>query len=451
MISVVLYALLARLAPGNGWRDTGAFLLIMAALFAAYAAGCISSRMIEERRAVRVIIGSALLFRLVLLPAGLPRETPLAEVVPLLRADLAGREVVFERHLLYDDDHWRYLWDGRVAARGVDPRAYAPEDRRLDGVAGDSAVWQEIREHVNHPWLTTIYPPLPEALFRLLHAVAPASVVALKLMWIVADLLAIVLIRNCLARLQRPASLLLLYAWNPLLIKVTAGSAHFDVLVALGVALLTYGVVRGSRLTLASGWTVAVAAKLTPLLFVLPVVRRLGVRWSAASFAAITLLLAPMMQPGSGGRAFAHDWEFNATFFHLLKMLFAWSADPAWWARGTVAVAAVAAAWWAARDGVSDVDSFARAALFPLGVLLLGGPVLMPWYLVWVLPLAAVTHNHFWFAMTAVVQLAFLVMVDGRERAGVLIAEGLLVIVLLWWFARRKKERGSAIAKPLSG
>ncbi len=442
-ISLALYVALARLAPGNGWRDTGLFLLLMGALFAAYFAAFRNAERLHGKRLSLAIVACALLFRLALVPAGLPRETAVGDVLPLLASDLAGREVVFEQQLLYDDDHWRYLWDGHVAASGISPFGFAPDDPRLDVLAPDGGVWQEIRHHVNHPWLTTIYPPVTQLAFRALHAIAPASVVALKLFWIGIDLLVMLLVGKTVSRLGRPPSLLLLYAWNPLLIKSTAGSAHFDILVALGVALLTWGVVTARRPVIAAGWTVAVATKLTPLVFFLPLVRRLGMRWTIACGACIAVLLAPMIGAagaGSGGEAFARDWEFNATFFHAVKLLFAWSDAAGQLARALVACAVALAGWWAWRrfdhtrnaDPATNLDAFADAALFPMAILLLCGPVLMPWYVVWVLPLAAVTRSLFWFQLTAIVQLAFLVMVDGRERGVVLLIEAVLILVCAW-------------------
>ena len=466
LLSFALYVLLARMAPGNGWRDTAFFLTVMAALFVAYAGAFRQLERFDHRRAGLIIIGSALLFRLALVPAGLPRDTPVTDVLPLLAADLTGREVVFEDHLLYDDDHWRYLWDGHVAAQGVDPFALAPQDRRLDRLAAGSPLWDEIRDNVNHPWLTTIYPPLSQIVFRLLHAIAPASVVALKIAWIVVDLAVILLVKKTLEALQRPPSLLLLYAWNPLLIKVTAGSAHFDVLVSLGVALLTYGVARRMearvslpslrryRIAIAGGWVLAAAAKVSPLVILLPVARRVGLVWTAAAAAAVAMLLLPLIGTGGGSEAFARDWEFNATFFHLVKTLFWWTDAPGMWARLAVGVAVVVAGVWAMRRfdrGASDVDGFARAALIPMAILLIGGPVLMPWYLVWVLPLAAVTRTIFWFQLTAITQLAFLVMADGREHAVVLFLQAILTTVAMIGWLRRCTDDATNAASAAEG
>lgn len=467
--SLPLYMFLARLAPGNGWRDVLLFLGAMAALFAIYGAAFAScERAATMRPPLLAIVIPAALFRLALIPAGLPRDTPLREVVPLLQSDLRGSEVVFEHQLLFDDDHWRYLWDGHVTAAGIDPYRFAPDDAHLDPLAPTWSVWSDIRGQVNHPSLTTIYPPLVQQFFRALHAVAPGSVVALKVALIAIDLLTILLISRCVALLGRSPGLVLLYAWNPLAIKVTAGSAHFDSLVAFAVALLTYGVVRNERLVAAAGWVIATGIKLTPLLFFLPVARRLGVVRSVAAVLAIALLLVPMVHwpgAGSGAAAFAQEWEFNATFFHLLKALFVPTQDPSWWARLAVGVATIGAAVFAFRRAMVarnaadpnppraelDLEQFAAAALVPLAVLLLAGPVLMPWYLIWALPLAAVARELLWFELTAVCQFAFLVMIDGGERPIVLFVEGTLFVLLILRRLVRCKGRQNDVGRATEG
>jgi len=62
---------------------------------------------------LRWLIGFALLFRATLLPAGLLH---------------AGNP----RLILYDDDVWRYLWEGHVGSAGLNPMRTPP--RRTGGV-----------------------------------------------------------------------------------------------------------------------------------------------------------------------------------------------------------------------------------------------------------------------------------------------------------------------------
>jgi hypothetical protein len=52
--------------------------------------------------------------------------------------------------------------------------------------------------------------------------------------------------------------------------------------------------------------------------------------------------------------------------------------------------------------------------------MLLLGPTVMPWYVIWLVPLAIVARVRAWCYFSGLVCLAFLVMIDGRERAWVL-------------------------------
>src|SRR5262249_25692034 len=123
------------------------------------------------------------------------------------------------------DDLYRYAWDGRVLAAGIDPYARAPADPALAHLRD-----LEIHPRINHPTLRTIYPPLAEAGFRLVALVSP-SPLALKL-WILVNALALcaLLARMCARRAGEGGSAwdAIAYAWNPLVIAEYAGSGHHD-------------------------------------------------------------------------------------------------------------------------------------------------------------------------------------------------------------------------------
>jgi len=442
--SEAFYLLLTRLEPGNGATDVFSFLAIMAALFALYGlAWHFTSKQSPARSKVHLIFIGALLFRLTLIPAGLPESTPLSAIPGLLARDLAGRETVFDSHLLYDNDHWRYLWDGRVSASGRNPYELAPEDPRLDSLA-TNAVWNDIRQNINYPELTTIYPPLAQGFFRFLHAVAPGSVVALKLSLIVCDLATMLFLAATLARLGRSQVWLLLYGWNPLVIKVFAGSGHFDGLMVLMLAAMIYALTRGRRGVAAICFAAAVGVKLAPIVILPAIARRVG--WLTTSlslaFMALPFVPWPLARSASAGpQAFATSWEFNGGAFQVLKLLFSASSDPSQYARaaaGTFVLLAVAYATW--KDRLT-IDSLSTAALIPLGTILLTGPVLMPWYVTWTLPFAVVSGRMFWFQLSAIVNLAFFVMIDGSEKPAVLLAELLAVgLFLLLGVSRADKQ-----------
>jgi hypothetical protein len=94
---------------------------------------------------------------------------------------------------------------------------------------------------------------------------------------------------------------------------------------------------------------------------------------------------------------------------------------------------------WRRDDG--QAESLPEYGAWLLGVLLVLGPVVMPWYVTWVLPFAVVARQRVWVFFSALVCLAFLVMVDGIEREWVLGMEyGVFAALLL--LERRRQLRG---------
>ena len=238
LLSEGIYLSLLKFDATNGLRPVLTFLVILGVLFALYGAAYLITRKAggSERRMLLIIATGAVLFRLTLLPAGLPSEDSAMTKLASLRADVRGEAVTYERFQLYDSDLWRYLWDGHVAAHGINPYLYAPTDSKLDGLAEDTGefsdgreVWGAIRDNMNHAGTPTIYPPLAQAVFRLSHAIAPGSVGALKSVIVAFDLLAALLIALTLQALGRPVALVILYAWNPLVIKVFAVGCHMPI------------------------------------------------------------------------------------------------------------------------------------------------------------------------------------------------------------------------------
>ena len=139
----------------------------------------------------------------------------------------------------FEDDFYRYLWDGyRFATTGT-PYGAAPEAFFVDPAV--PALFQGVLDGVNYPELPTIYAPVTQAIFLLAYWLQPASVVPLQVILIAIDLAAVAL----LLRLA-PARNVLLYAWCPLVIKEIAFTAHPD---GAGACLLLAAIVlaRGGR------------------------------------------------------------------------------------------------------------------------------------------------------------------------------------------------------------
>jgi alpha-1,6-mannosyltransferase len=454
--SEALYLALLRLDAVTGAQPVARFLGIMAGLFLLYALAVRALGQLPRRRSVfAIVFGAGLLFRLTLLPAGLPPKAPLVERLDGLRSDLLGERVSYERYLLFDDDLWRYLWDGHVGASGINPYRHAPADPALDDVA-ETAFWADIRDNVNHPGVPTVYPPLAQGVFRLAHALAPGSVLAMKALLLIFDLATIAFLALALRRLGRAPSEAALYAWNPLVVKVFAGSGHVDAVLLTCLTATAWLALRSGRWSTAVAWGLAVLAKLSPIVLLPFIVRRVGLAAATVGGAVTVLGFLPFIDAGpllfDGLRRFASSWEFNAGPYHLVKSLASGLvADPATWTRSLMGFVVVCVVVWLGLRDDGRPESFSGRALWALAALLVLGPVVMPWYVTWLLPLAILAREPVWLAFSALVCLAFLVMVDGVEHPGVLWVEYAVLSTLLLQRARKGGSRPFAGESPGKG
>lgn len=313
------------------------------------------------------------------------------------------------------DDVYRYLWDGHVQLSGVNPYVHAPADPAVGELR------TEVHARVNNPDVPTIYPPLAQIAFLLL-AVAGSSLLATKALWIVADLAtAWVLVRIARETGRDEATVLLLYSWAPLLVVEVAWSAHLEPLglLALSAALWASaradgrpgvtgleGTDRGRRwqtLSYSAGAALALAAltKFAPAAALPALVRRLGWRPLAAFALVVVALYAPYAPAGAalftGLRTYGEHWWFMKGPFALLE---AATGDPVA-ARRLAALgvgAVVVGTAWLKLD-------LERALLWTLGTGMLLTPTLHPWYVLWMLPMAALRRSLPWIALTG---LAFI-------------------------------------------
>ena len=329
------------------------------------------------------------------------------------------------------DDVLRYVWDGRVVNAGHNPYLLAPEDPALEGLR--DGLWSALP----HRDVPTVYPPLALGIFSI-AARFSTPVLVLKALLTSADLLTCVLLIRMAAALGLPVARVGWYAWNPLVTLEVAGMGHVDALgVVLLVAALSWVVVvprvRSSAVTAAG----ALAAKLVPVVTV-PILMRASARplrfvlWFGAVGA---LLLLPMAAAGGvppGLARYAVSWEFNGPLYEPLWRLSEgvdlrgsiegsldaakdrWGRHDFWnrlypynypqlHAKLILALALGAALVWIWRR---DRPVAATGASF--GALLLCSATVYPWYLLWVMPAAALLRHRAWLLLSLLLPLTYL-------------------------------------------
>jgi hypothetical protein len=132
-------------------------------------------------------------------------------------------------------DIYRYVWDGRVQAAGINPYRYVPADPALAALR-DTAVYP----HINRAeYARTIYPPAAQLVFAAVARVWD-SMTGMRLAMVGFEAMGIVCALLLLKLAALPRERVLIYAWNPLPVWSIASDGHVDALVVglVGLVLL---------------------------------------------------------------------------------------------------------------------------------------------------------------------------------------------------------------------
>jgi hypothetical protein len=268
-------------------------------------------------RPLPLLIGAWIAF---LAAAWLLRKVPLrASVLLILLGGIAVQLAAVSAPPQNSNDLYRYIWDGRVQAAGIDPYEYVPTARQLTGLRNEF-LWHPGAEYcvsqayvnahpaaelaagctaINRPTVPTIYPPVAEAYFLGVHYLPSAddSTTPIQATTALAAVLVTVLLLFGLSRLGQDMRMAALWSWCPTVALEAGNSAHVDV-VAVGIAaaaLLVLATARTRRRTALGGALLglAIATKLIPALTVPAVLRRRPITVLAAAGSAFVAVYIP--------------------------------------------------------------------------------------------------------------------------------------------------------------
>ncbi len=170
---------------------------------------------------------------------------------------------------VWSDDVYRYVWDGRVAAAGINPFMYAPDASELESLR-DEVIWPGI----NHKHISTIYPPVAQWVF-LINAWLGGGARLLRALFVGVEGVMLWgawrLLKDSGWWRERGLWACVAYVLNPVVCVELAWSGHLDVLaygpLTLAVLWWTVPAHRSWRHVLWSGAMlgVSVAAKMLPI------------------------------------------------------------------------------------------------------------------------------------------------------------------------------------------
>ena len=422
ILLLVLTAIALELQRRDDIDDFVAIALAQGAVYAL--ASWLAWRLAASRWIIAVILGFALALRILVIMAP-----------PYLSSDV-----------------YRYVWDGRVIAAGINPYRYIPTDPSLTPLRDE-----QIFPRINRAnYAQTIYPPAAELLFYAVTRVSE-SVVAMKAAMVVFEAIAIALLLALLGTSGLPGSRIIAYAWHPLPLWEFAGSGHIDAALVAFVALALWGRVGRTRWLTGLASAAGTLTKLYPAVLFPALWRRWDWKMPAIFAAAIVLTYLPFLTVGWRVFGFLTGYIGEEGFatgggFYMLNVLRAIApfGDPPTILYLSVAAALLVglAAYVAFSRTVADNPIFGAALLATAFMFLLSPHY--PWYFAWLLVFVCFVPPASLMWLTVASFLLYLVpvgsqLVPGRHR---LIVESVLYLpfvvlaaVDLW---RRRLDTGDA-------
>ena len=351
-----------------------------------------------------------------------------------------ARAILFASTPILEDDFYRYMWDGAVSAESLNPYQHAPDKFAIApdvsqlleelGVDADplptgyedlAQRGEETLLRTNNPNITTIYPPLAQAGFALAYMITPFDITGLRIVSLLAEILAFISMAFALRSAGQKSFGLTLYWWHPMVLKEFTNTMHMDVLLMPFIALALLMIISRREFFAQLALGLAAAIKIWPLML-MPFIAKRNIRsiaYAATGVAILLFLMLPQLLAlgeGAGLTRFGQDWQRNSFAFTLVSGGLSYITPLG----GTLARLLIAGLllffivriWWYEKvqiDGAKGLtashpmraNKIIDASIMTITLLWLVLPTGYPWYTLWLLPFAVLRPNFAAMLLTA--------------------------------------------------
>ena len=362
-------------------------------------------------------------------------------IIVLVLAGIFRLSIVFAPPYL-SDDIYRYVWDGRVQAAGINPYRYIPADEHLQSLR-DEQVYPKINRR---DYAHTMYAPAAEAAYFLTTRISE-SVTWMKLTIVGFEMITLWLLMELLASFGMPRQRILIYAWHPLAVWEFAGSGHIDPLAFAFIALALLARRRNWETAIGISLGLATLAKLFPIVLFPALYKRWGWKMPAALVATIVVGYLPYLGVGPlgvlgfiPGYAQERGIVSGEQFFilGLVDRLFGVKLPNLIFVSFAGAVLLSLALWSAFKRKQGD-RSYLKASLVLGTVFMVLFAPHFPWYFAWLIlflcfvpsvPVFYLTLSSFLLYLTWLYPTGAQVF---RIKAFIFVPFFLLVALTIWW------------------
>ena len=197
---------------------------------------------------------------------------------------LIMRLVLIPSTPIWEDDFYRYFFDGALVSEGVNPYHYAPLDAfEKAPIQGSKALGlvqvpvppapellflkdENTLDRIAYPHIKTIYPPVTQVFFALSHQLSSFSLLAWRILLLGIELISFTLLVLTLREIKKPALFVSIYWLNPLTITETLNAAHMDVLLVPFILVALFLAAKKKIVQSSLALAFAVGIKLWPIL-----------------------------------------------------------------------------------------------------------------------------------------------------------------------------------------
>lgn len=232
------------------------------------------------------------------------------------------------------NDFYRFIWDGELITRGVNPYAHKPDELISQGPFYNDQYMRMLYHGMGElsQGHYSCYPVLNQLFFYVPAAISDsitANIIILKLIIVLADLGVIFIGSKILELLKKPKHMIWLYGLNPFILLEFTGNLHFEGVMIFFTLLAIYYVLIDKWLFAAIFFGLAIHIKLIPFLLIPFLYKKMKWRRSLG-FTALTMSVvlafgAIMLNEQLFENfmvsidLYFSNFEFNASIFYILR------------------------------------------------------------------------------------------------------------------------------------
>ena len=314
-------------------------------------------------------------------------------------------------------DFYRFIWDGRMIAEGINPYLSTPQEWMQSGnfeVVAQSRQLVEGMQSLNASHFTN-YPPVSQWVYALAGILFPksilGSVIVMRVILISADVITFIFLRKLLQQLKLPKHQAFWYFLNPLVIIELTGNLHFEGLMVMCLLISIYLLLKKKWIWVAILFGLSVSVKLLPLVLlplffhyfrkqeilnIYKLIAFYGITFLTVLITFLPFLSVELIQNfGDSVALWFNKFEFNASVYYIIRwigfQIVGWNIIGIAGKILPIVIFITILGLSFFRNNNSEKTLFA-SMLFALSIYFLLSTTVHPWYVITPLAISIFTH-----------------------------------------------------------